>query len=84
MASIVAGLGEPARVRACTIRRSAARRGGGDPGILGLPAFLAALLVLALLAARRGIGDARMIGVASTWPGVGVAAASVSFVRSET
>jgi hypothetical protein len=77
-----------------------------DLGILGLAAFLAALLVPAWLAARRGVGDARVLGIALpllvlgvwngyglvagiplaalTWLGVGVAAASVSFVRGET
>ena len=76
-----------------------------DLGILGLVAFLAALLVPALLAAQRGVGDPRVLGVALpllmlgvwngyglvagipvaalTWLGVGVAAASVSFARSE-
>jgi hypothetical protein len=75
-----------------------------DLGFLGLPAFLAAFLVPALLAARRGYGDARIAGVALpllalgawngyglvagipldalTWLGVGVAAASLSHVRS--
>ena len=77
-----------------------------DLGILGLVAFLAALLVPAGLAARRGFGDARVLGIALpllvlgvwngyglvagiplaalTWLSVGVAAASVSFARSET
>jgi hypothetical protein len=76
-----------------------------DLGILGLVAFLAALLVPAGLAARRGFGDARVLGIALpllvlgvwngyglvagiplaalTWLSVGVAAASVSFARSE-
>jgi len=76
-----------------------------DLGILGLVAFLAALLVPALTAARRGVGDARVLGIALpllalgawngyglvagipldalTWLAVGVAAASVSFRRSE-
>ena len=76
-----------------------------DLGILGLVAFLAALLVPALTAARRGVGDARVLGLALpllvlgawngyglvagipldalTWLGVGVAAASVSFARSD-
>jgi len=75
-----------------------------DLGFLGLPVFLAAFLVPALLAARRGYGDARVAGVALpllvlgawngyglvagipldalTWLGVGVAAASLSLVRS--
>jgi O-Antigen ligase len=74
-----------------------------DLGILGLAAFLAALLVPAGVAARRGFGDARVLGVALpllvlgvwngyglvagipldalTWLSVGVAAASVCFVR---
>lgn len=77
-----------------------------DLGILGLPAFLAALLVPAFVAYRRGVGDPRVLGVALpllvlgvwngyglvagipldalTWLSVGVAAASVCFVRSET
>ena len=76
-----------------------------DLGILGLVAFLAALLVPALVAARRGVGDPRVLGIALpllmlgvwngyglvagipaaalTWLGVGVAAASVSFARSD-
>ncbi len=35
-----------------------------DLGILGLVAFLAALLVPRRLAARRGFGDARVLGIA--------------------
>jgi hypothetical protein len=76
-----------------------------DLGFLGLPVFLAAFLVPAFLAARRGFGDARLAGVALpllvlgvwngyglvagipldalTWLAVGVAAASVSFARSD-
>lgn len=51
-----------------------------DLGVLGLPAFLAALLVPAFLAARRGIGDARVLGVAlpllvlGVWNGYGLVA----------
>jgi len=51
-----------------------------DLGILGLPAFLAALLVPAFVALRRGIGDARVLGVAlpllalGVWNGYGLVA----------
>jgi hypothetical protein len=51
-----------------------------DLGILGLVTFLAALLVPALLAARRGVGDARVLGVAlpllalGVWNGYGLVA----------
>jgi RsiW-degrading membrane proteinase PrsW (M82 family) len=76
-----------------------------DLGFLGLPVFLAAFLVPAFFAARHGLGDARIAGVALpllvvgvwngyglvagipldalTWLAVGVAAASVSFTRSD-
>lgn len=49
-----------------------------DMGVLGLPAFLAALLVPAFLAARRGSGDARVLGTAlpllvlGVWNGYGL------------
>jgi hypothetical protein len=51
-----------------------------DLGFLGLPAFLAALLVPATIAARRGLGDARVLGVAlsllvvGAWNGYGLVA----------
>ena len=51
-----------------------------DLGLLGLPAFLAALLVPAFLALRRGVGDARVLGVAlpllvlGVWNGYGLVA----------
>jgi hypothetical protein len=51
-----------------------------DLGLLGLPAFLAALLVPAIVAARRGVGDARVLGVAlvlltvGAWNGYGLVA----------
>lgn len=51
-----------------------------DLGILGLVAFLAALLVPALVAARRGFGDARVLGIAlpllvlGVWNGFGLVA----------
>lgn len=51
-----------------------------DMGILGLPAFLAALLVPAFLAVRRGVGDARVLGAAlpllvlGVWNGYGLVA----------
>jgi O-antigen ligase len=51
-----------------------------DMGVLGLPAFLAALLVPALLAWRRGAGDARVLGLAlpllvlGVWNGYGLVA----------
>jgi hypothetical protein len=51
-----------------------------DLGILGLVAFLAALLVPAALAARRGLGDARVLGIAlpllvlGVWNGYGLVA----------
>jgi hypothetical protein len=76
-----------------------------DLGFLGLPVFLAAFLVPGFFAARHGLGDARVAGVALpllvlgvwngfglvagipldalTWLAVGVAAASVSFTRSD-
>ena len=49
-----------------------------DMGVLGLPAFLAALLVPAFFAARRGVGDARVLGTAlpllvlGVWNGYGL------------
>lgn len=49
-----------------------------DMGLLGLPAFLAALLVPAFLAVRRGAGDARVMGAAlpllllGVWNGYGL------------
>jgi hypothetical protein len=51
-----------------------------DLGILGLPAFLAALLAGAFVAARRGVGDPRVLGVAlsllavGAWNGYGLVA----------
>jgi hypothetical protein len=51
-----------------------------DLGLLGLPAFLAAFLAPAFLAARRGSGDARVAGVAlpllvlGAWNGYGLVA----------
>ena len=51
-----------------------------DMGFLGLLAFLAALLVPAWAAARRGVGDARVLGVAlplltlGVWNGYGLVA----------
>jgi hypothetical protein len=51
-----------------------------DLGVLGLLAFLAALLVPALVAVRRGAGDVRVLGVALTllavgaWNGYGLVA----------
>lgn len=51
-----------------------------DMGALGLPAFLAAFLLPAYLAARRGVGDARVLGVAlpllvlGVWNGYGLVA----------
>jgi hypothetical protein len=51
-----------------------------DMGVLGLIAFLAALLLPAFVAARRGIGDARVLGVAlpllalGVWNGYGLVA----------
>jgi hypothetical protein len=51
-----------------------------DMGVLGLPAFLAALLVPAWAAARRGVGDARVLGpallllVLGAWNGYGLVA----------
>src|SRR5207244_9597707 len=51
-----------------------------DMGVLGLVAFLAALFVPAVLAARRGVGDARVLGVAlpllvlGVWHGYGLVA----------
>jgi hypothetical protein len=51
-----------------------------DLGFLGLPAFLAALLVPAVVAARRGTGDARVLGSAlcllavGAWNGYGLVA----------
>ncbi|HVC88720.1 MAG TPA: hypothetical protein VNC40_15015 [Gaiellaceae bacterium] len=51
-----------------------------DMGVLGLIAFLAALLLPALAAARRGVGDARIAGVAlpllmvGVWNGYGLVA----------
>jgi hypothetical protein len=51
-----------------------------DMGALGLPAFLAALLVPAIVAFRRGLGDARVLGVAlpllvlGVWNGYGLVA----------
>jgi hypothetical protein len=51
-----------------------------DMGVLGLAAFLAALLVPAFAAARRGLGDARVLGVAlpllvlGVWNGYGLVA----------
>jgi hypothetical protein len=51
-----------------------------DLGFLGLPAFLAALLVPALVALRRGVGDARVLGAAfsllavGAWNGYGLVA----------
>jgi hypothetical protein len=51
-----------------------------DLGALGLPAFLAALLVPAVAAYRRGAGDARMLAVAllllvlGVWNGYGLVA----------
>ena len=51
-----------------------------DLGVLGLLAFLAALLVPGLVAVRRGAGDARVLGVALTllavgaWNGYGLVA----------
>ena len=49
-----------------------------DMGVLGLPAFLAALLVPAFFAVRRGMGDARVLGAAlpllmlGVWNGYGL------------
>jgi hypothetical protein len=51
-----------------------------DMGVLGLFAFLAALLVPAFVAARRGLGDARVLGAAlpllalGVWNGYGLVA----------
>ena len=51
-----------------------------DMGVLGLAAFLAALLVPAWAAARRGVGDARVLGpallllVLGAWNGYGLVA----------
>ena len=51
-----------------------------DMGVLGLVAFLAALLVPAFIAVRRGIGDARVLGAAlpllvlGVWNGYGLVA----------
>ena len=51
-----------------------------DLGVLGLVAFLAALLVPAFVAVRRGIGDARVLGAAlpllvlGVWNGYGLVA----------
>jgi O-antigen ligase len=51
-----------------------------DMGVLGLLAFLAAVLVPAWAAARRGAGDARVLGVAlplltlGVWNGYGLVA----------
>jgi O-antigen ligase len=51
-----------------------------DMGVLGLLAFLAALLVPAWAAARRGVGDARVLGpallllVLGAWSGYGLVA----------
>ena len=49
-----------------------------DMGVLGLPAFLAALLLPAFFAVRRGVGDARVLGAAlpllllGVWNGYGL------------
>lgn len=51
-----------------------------DMGVLGLPAFLAALLLPAFVAVRRGAGDARVLGIAlpllvlGVWNGYGLVA----------
>lgn len=51
-----------------------------DMGVLGLAAFLAALLLPAFVAARRGLGDARVLGAAlpllvlGVWNGYGLVA----------